>query len=61
MTGGPQLALAIFLAFYVTCVALTWWYYLRKSSVTAGGRVSLKRASRAGARRADEATSRSRT
>jgi len=36
MTGGPQVALAIFLAFYVTCVALTWWYYLRKSSVTAG-------------------------
>jgi len=30
-TGGPHLALAIFLAFYVTCIALTWWYYLRKS------------------------------
>jgi MFS transporter, NNP family, nitrate/nitrite transporter len=29
-TGGPHLALAIFLAFYVTCLALTWWYYLRK-------------------------------
>jgi NNP family nitrate/nitrite transporter-like MFS transporter len=24
-------ALAVFLAFYVTCIALTWWYYLRKS------------------------------
>ncbi len=36
ITGGPQLALAIFLAFYVTCIALTWWYYLRKSPVTAG-------------------------
>ena len=36
MTGGPQLALAIFLAFYVSCIALTWWYYLRRSSVTAG-------------------------
>jgi MFS transporter, NNP family, nitrate/nitrite transporter len=35
ITGGPQLALAIFLAFYVTCIALTWWYYLRKSPVTA--------------------------
>jgi MFS transporter, NNP family, nitrate/nitrite transporter len=35
LTGGPQLALAIFLAFYVTCIALTWWYYLRKSSVAA--------------------------
>src|ERR1700757_2580437 len=30
-TGGPHLALAIFLAFYVTCLGLTWWYYLRKS------------------------------
>jgi NNP family nitrate/nitrite transporter-like MFS transporter len=30
-TGGPHLALAIFLAFYVTCVGLTWWYYMRKS------------------------------
>jgi NNP family nitrate/nitrite transporter-like MFS transporter len=30
-TGGPHLALQIFLAFYVTCIALTWWYYLRKS------------------------------
>jgi NNP family nitrate/nitrite transporter-like MFS transporter len=31
ITGGPQLALVIYLTFYVTCVALTWWYYLRKS------------------------------
>ncbi len=30
-TGGPHLALEVFLAFYVTCVGLTWWYYLRKS------------------------------
>jgi NNP family nitrate/nitrite transporter-like MFS transporter len=30
-TGGPHLALAVFLAFYVTCLALTWWYYMRKS------------------------------
>jgi NNP family nitrate/nitrite transporter-like MFS transporter len=30
-TGGPHLALAIFLLFYVTSIALTWWYYLRKS------------------------------
>ena len=30
MTGGPQLALAIFLAFYATCLALTWWFYLHK-------------------------------
>ena len=30
-TGAPYLALEIFLMFYVTCIALTWWYYLRKS------------------------------
>ena len=30
-TGGPYLALEIFLMFYVTCIALTWWYYLRTS------------------------------
>ena len=30
-TGGPHLALEIFLAFYVSCMALTWWYYMRKS------------------------------
>ncbi|MGA7327637.1 MAG: MFS transporter [Rhodomicrobium sp.] len=30
-TGAPDLALEGFLAFYVTCVGLTWWYYLRKS------------------------------
>jgi NNP family nitrate/nitrite transporter-like MFS transporter len=31
LTGGPHAALAIFLAFYVTCIWLTWWYYLRRS------------------------------
>jgi NNP family nitrate/nitrite transporter-like MFS transporter len=30
-TGGPYLALEVFLGFYATCVALTWWYYMRKS------------------------------
>jgi MFS transporter, NNP family, nitrate/nitrite transporter len=30
-TGGPHLALVIYLAFYATCLALTWWFYLRKS------------------------------
>jgi NNP family nitrate/nitrite transporter-like MFS transporter len=29
-TGGPQLALELYLTFYVTCIALTWWYYLRR-------------------------------
>jgi NNP family nitrate/nitrite transporter-like MFS transporter len=31
MTGGPHLALAVFLTFYITCIALTWWYYLRRN------------------------------
>jgi NNP family nitrate/nitrite transporter-like MFS transporter len=31
MTGGPQFALEVYLTFYVTCIALTWWYYLRKN------------------------------
>src|SRR6516165_160419 len=30
-TGSPHVALAVFLAFYVTCIALTWWYYLRST------------------------------
>jgi MFS transporter, NNP family, nitrate/nitrite transporter len=33
-TGGPHLALEIYLAFYASCLALTWWYYLRKSSLS---------------------------
>ncbi len=36
LTGGPQLALLIYLGFYATCLALTWWYYLRRSSVASG-------------------------
>ena len=32
-TGGPYLALQIFLGFYITCIALNWWYYMRKSTV----------------------------
>ncbi|AJA64731.1 MFS transporter [Bradyrhizobium japonicum] len=31
MTGGPSLALAIYLAFYASCLGLTWWFYLRRS------------------------------
>lgn len=30
-TGAPHLALQVFLMFYVSCIALTWWYYMRKS------------------------------
>jgi len=35
-TGGPHLALAIYLSFYASCLALTWWFYLRKSFLAAG-------------------------
>src|SRR5437588_12487826 len=38
-TGGPYFALEIFLLFYITCIALTWWYYLRKTSSLAKARV----------------------
>jgi len=36
LTGGPQLALEIYLAFYAICLAFTWFYYLRRSPATAG-------------------------
>jgi MFS transporter, NNP family, nitrate/nitrite transporter len=32
-TGTPDMALEGFLAFYVTCIGITWWCYLRKSPV----------------------------
>ncbi|MGE3782430.1 MAG: MFS transporter [Alphaproteobacteria bacterium] len=34
-TGGPHMALLAFLAFYVTCLALTWWHYMRRSFLAA--------------------------
>jgi NNP family nitrate/nitrite transporter-like MFS transporter len=36
ITGGPQLALLIYLGFYAVCLALTWLFYLRRSPETAG-------------------------
>src|ERR1043166_8543869 len=36
LTGGPQLALVIYLAFYAICLASTWFYYLRKAPTTSG-------------------------
>ncbi|ADU67153.1 NarK family nitrate/nitrite MFS transporter [Desulfurispirillum indicum] len=30
MTGGPEMALYGFIAFYITCIAMTWWYYARR-------------------------------
>ncbi len=32
LTGGPDSALYGFLAFYVTCIAVTWWYYSRRNA-----------------------------
>jgi NNP family nitrate/nitrite transporter-like MFS transporter len=29
LTGGPQAALWAFLLFYVSCIAVTWWFYTR--------------------------------
>jgi NNP family nitrate/nitrite transporter-like MFS transporter len=31
-TGGPELALWIFVVFYLLCVAVTWWFYARKNA-----------------------------
>ncbi len=31
-TGNAEAALLTFLIFYVTCVALTWWFYVRRSA-----------------------------
>jgi MFS transporter, NNP family, nitrate/nitrite transporter len=36
LTGGPQLALVIYLSFYAICLAMTWLYYLRRASSTSG-------------------------
>jgi MFS transporter, NNP family, nitrate/nitrite transporter len=33
-TGGPQLALGIYLGFYAACLALTWWFYLHRTAIT---------------------------
>jgi NNP family nitrate/nitrite transporter-like MFS transporter len=30
LTGGPEAALIVFVAFYVTCIAITWWFYARR-------------------------------
>jgi NNP family nitrate/nitrite transporter-like MFS transporter len=32
MTGGPEGALYVFIFFYVTCIAMTWWYYARRNA-----------------------------
>lgn len=32
MTGGVDAALYCFIAFYVSCMAVTWWYYARRNA-----------------------------
>jgi len=32
-TGGPQLALYGFIAFYVSCIAVTWFFYTRRGGL----------------------------
>jgi NNP family nitrate/nitrite transporter-like MFS transporter len=32
MTGSPTAALQIFILFYLTCIALTWWHYSRRNA-----------------------------
>jgi NNP family nitrate/nitrite transporter-like MFS transporter len=32
MTGGPEAALYVFIVFYVTCIAITWWFYARRNA-----------------------------
>ncbi|MCW5605669.1 MAG: NarK family nitrate/nitrite MFS transporter [Burkholderiales bacterium] len=31
-TGGPEAALYVFMLFYLTCIAMTWWYYARRNA-----------------------------
>jgi MFS transporter, NNP family, nitrate/nitrite transporter len=33
LTGGAEVALYGFLAFYVSCIALTWWFYTRRGGL----------------------------
>jgi NNP family nitrate/nitrite transporter-like MFS transporter len=32
MTGRPDAALYCFIAFYIICIAITWWNYARKTA-----------------------------
>ncbi|HEX7640443.1 MAG TPA: NarK family nitrate/nitrite MFS transporter [Burkholderiaceae bacterium] len=34
LTGGPQAALYVFFAFYLVCIAVTWWNYARRNAPT---------------------------
>jgi MFS transporter, NNP family, nitrate/nitrite transporter len=32
LMGGPEGALYLFIVFYLTCIAITWWYYARRNA-----------------------------
>ncbi len=32
LMGGPEGALYLFIAFYVSCIFITWWYYARRNA-----------------------------
>jgi NNP family nitrate/nitrite transporter-like MFS transporter len=32
LTGGPQMALYVFIGFYASCILVTWWWYSRKGA-----------------------------
>lgn len=32
LTGTPEMALYCFIAFYVSCIAVTWWFYSRRNA-----------------------------
>lgn len=42
-TGSPTPAFALFVAFYGTCLAMTWWHYLREEGREAVLRAALRR------------------
>jgi NNP family nitrate/nitrite transporter-like MFS transporter len=32
LTGGPEVALYLFVGYYVSCILVTWWWYSRKGA-----------------------------
>ncbi|WP_238474336.1 NarK family nitrate/nitrite MFS transporter [Pseudomonas cavernicola] len=34
LTGGPEVALYVFVGYYVSCILATWWWYSRKGAET---------------------------
>ncbi len=34
-TGGPEMALYVFIGYYVSCIFVTWWWYSRKNAEVA--------------------------